>query len=55
MKKCRTKQGGTAAKAAKAADAIDRQPWATIAFSIIVAAIIAILMLTYNSVVPAYQ
>lgn len=55
MKKCRTKQDRIAAKAAKVADAIDRQPWATIAFSITVAAIIAVLMLTYNSAVPAYQ
>ena len=55
MKKYRTRQGSIADKAAKVVCAIDREPWATIAFSITVAAIIAILMLTYNSVVPAYQ
>lgn len=55
MKKYRVRKGSIADRTMKAVAVIDSQPWATIAFCITCAAIIAALMLGYNSVVPAYQ
>ena len=55
MKRYRIRKGSIADKAVKAACAIESQPWQTIAFCITMAVFTAVLMLAYNSVVPAYQ
>lgn len=55
MKRNRIRKGSAADKIVRAAEIIDKQPWAMIAFAIIVAAFMIGGAAIYNTVVPAYQ
>ena len=55
MKRIRIEKRNMAEKMIRAAETIDRQPWAMIAFTIVVAAFMIGGALIYNTVVPAYQ
>ena len=54
-KKNHIRSGTIAEKAMYLVEALDREPWSYIAFTVTCAIIIVVCALAYNSVVPAYQ